>query len=354
MEQLNESPIPFTVSPSNADAYDVELSGVALWSVLFDAMYSAWRVARLPRVLDEASRGDYTLLQYELNSTGYQVDYADGLRMAQVCNDELSVEDEAQDAGTLIDLVEDVLGTANALLEECLKWSSAPSAVDENQPVRSDIPALVITGQFDPVTPPLYSEIAARTLTNSFVYTFPGLAHTVSLDDHDCPRDIVSQFLYDPTIAPYDGCIDDMSLTFDVPLTSVSLVPFEQDYMTGIRPEGWFEIDEYAFSSSAGEINAFLYRFDNSGTNDYLRLLQEHYALDLTRGRVETLARGNYTWTVYHYPARRYYASVSIAVAPLFDTWEVFIIIASATAAEQKIMYNHVLLPALDAFQLEG
>ena len=46
----------------------------------------------------------------------------------------------------------------------------------------SDIPTLLLSGQFDPATPPRFADIAAETLSNSYSFVVPMAGHGVGLD----------------------------------------------------------------------------------------------------------------------------------------------------------------------------
>jgi pimeloyl-ACP methyl ester carboxylesterase len=70
-------------------------------------------------------------------------------------------------------------------------WPRGRVPADYGEPVRSNVPVLLLSGSHDPVTPPCWGEAAARHLTNSLHLTVPG-AHGVS--GHPVDR-IVRDFL---------------------------------------------------------------------------------------------------------------------------------------------------------------
>ena len=74
-------------------------------------------------------------------------------------------------------------------------------------PVHSDIPTLIVTGQYDPPTPPAYGRLAAATLTRSYFTEFPGLAH---IPRDPCVDDVKSAFVYQPLHRPDTSCIQQM------------------------------------------------------------------------------------------------------------------------------------------------
>jgi len=81
--------------------------------------------------------------------------------------------------------------------------------------VSSDIPALVLSGEFDPITPPSWGQLVAENLENSFFYTLPTVGHGVVRSDA-CALQIAVDFVNDPTTASDAACITDIApVNFD-------------------------------------------------------------------------------------------------------------------------------------------
>ena len=105
----------------------------------------------------------------------------------------------------------------------------------------SDIPTLVISSEFDPITPPAYGKEAAKTLSKSFVFEVPRASHGSSVTE-DCPRSMVLAFLDDPTQKPDAACFADMAqMKFAVPVKAADfkLMPFTEAQMSlsGVVPD---------------------------------------------------------------------------------------------------------------------
>jgi pimeloyl-ACP methyl ester carboxylesterase len=92
----------------------------------------------------------------------------------------------------------------------CESWQSGQADPIENTAVVSDIPALIFAGQFDPVTPPEWGQLAAETLSNHFFYEFPGLGHGI-MRSNECGLEIGLQFIEDPTSEPDVSCIEELA-----------------------------------------------------------------------------------------------------------------------------------------------
>lgn len=93
--------------------------------------------------------------------------------------------------------------------EICDAWSEDHAGPEEALPVRSDIPSLILAGDFDPITPPEWGTRAARTLENSYFFQFQGIGHAASVS-HSCPESITVAFVRDPTREPDASCMDEM------------------------------------------------------------------------------------------------------------------------------------------------
>ncbi len=91
----------------------------------------------------------------------------------------------------------------------CQVWPSGQAGPLEDAPVHSDIPTLLLAGEYDPYTPPSWAERAAATLPNGYVYEFPGVGHG-PLKFLPCAQEIALAFLDDPTVAPAADCIAEL------------------------------------------------------------------------------------------------------------------------------------------------
>jgi pimeloyl-ACP methyl ester carboxylesterase len=89
---------------------------------------------------------------------------------------------------------------------DCQTWDVKAADKIEAEPVTSDLPTLVVAGEFDPITPAKWAQSAASHLANSFFFLFPGGGHGV-IDLNDCTQGIMQAFLDDPTQQPDSSCV---------------------------------------------------------------------------------------------------------------------------------------------------
>src|SRR5262249_490429 len=93
---------------------------------------------------------------------------------------------------------------------ECAAWNVKGAPAIEKQPVTSDLPALVMEGTYDPITPPDFGKDTPKYLKNSFYTEYPGLGTGTSVGDN-WPLSVALAFLDDPTKQPDTSCIGKMT-----------------------------------------------------------------------------------------------------------------------------------------------
>lgn len=162
---------PRTHEPVTAPFNEGALLGVAR---LFS--YAPHSAALLPLLLAEAAHGrpEPLLAQAELLFDSLGDELAHGMELSVICAEDADLlKARMEDADTLM---------GNALPElvaaQCAVWPHGARPDDFKQPVVSDKPVLLLSGQYDPVTPPRYGEQAARTLSNSRHLVAKGQGHT--------------------------------------------------------------------------------------------------------------------------------------------------------------------------------
>ena len=145
--------------------------------------------------------------------------FSDGMFYALVCHDEISFADPAEVEGAvpadpfgLQDRFEFGSNVGTEAFATCSAFDSGQAAPEANQPVESDVPTLLMAGEFDPVTPPEWARVAAVTLSGSHLVVAPDAAHGVSTDE--CGMSIVLAFLDDPVAPPDTACLAESEVRF--------------------------------------------------------------------------------------------------------------------------------------------
>ncbi|MEM6581807.1 MAG: alpha/beta hydrolase, partial [Pseudomonadota bacterium] len=95
---------------------------------------------------------------------------------------------------------------------QCEFWDVQERPSIAGEAVLSDIPALILHGDYDVAIPLSYSEKAAENLSNSQLVVFPGFGHVVlgqdfNVDGTSCGQRILAQFLDDPMATVDTSCL---------------------------------------------------------------------------------------------------------------------------------------------------
>lgn len=213
-----ETPFEVTVdSPVDGTALTLHLSDTDLMAGLVNAFSDAGTIRALPYVIDRLAEGDAAtaghLAQRNIDDSG---SFAEGLALSIDCAEEAPFNDDERIAAALAqDPLLDHYPFSEGFREDCELWGVPALSETENAAVISAIPALLLTGEYDPVTPEAFAESTAASLSVAYSYSFPGRGHppvwTVWADD--CAARVVQQFLLEPATPPDASCIDSMPAT---------------------------------------------------------------------------------------------------------------------------------------------
>jgi len=220
VERLNAEPVIVTqYDPYTEREYDVRVDGDFLINGLFSLMYSSRDLQTLPFAIDAASQGEYRrFVDNYFNDLYFSTNFVNiNMYYAVDCYEEVAFETPER-AAAGVEGLPDALATL--FIEEntfyrdyCAAFQPETAAPFENDPVRSPIPTLLLSGQFDPITPPEWGADAAAYLPNSTHLVFPSSAHGV-FTDGPCPQGIITAFITDPDAVPDTSCMDNIQPPF--------------------------------------------------------------------------------------------------------------------------------------------
>ncbi|MDJ0769971.1 MAG: alpha/beta fold hydrolase [Ilumatobacter sp.] len=216
VDRLDADPVEVSIlDVFDGTTLDVSLDGTALISLVGWGLHSPDDIAVIPRMIDEIEFGDDTIVS-ELGSNLLALlgIGSGGMASSVQCHEEVPFSTPEGYAAAIEPFPEfseffaGRLDVGPAVFELCELWPAGFGGDIENEPVTSDLPALVLAGQFDPATPPSWGRSATETLTNSYFFEFPAMGHGASL--HECPQSMAVEFLQNPTTEPDSSCIADM------------------------------------------------------------------------------------------------------------------------------------------------
>jgi len=164
--------------PNSGLPLDIEFNRRILNAALRLLSYSSTQASLLPALIHEAAHGKLRPLaaQSVMNMRQISDQLANGMQYSVICS-----EDEPFFAGTIdrAAMAKTYQGTdmVDSLREICALWPRGPVDADLHAPLHSDIPTLLLSGEADPVTPPLDAERAAEGLTRHRHLILKGEGH---------------------------------------------------------------------------------------------------------------------------------------------------------------------------------
>ncbi|MCY4064335.1 MAG: alpha/beta fold hydrolase [Chloroflexi bacterium] len=212
-ERLNETPLRESYSPPRFETLEIKISGYRLYDWIFSWLYEVNSIQQIPKLIYDLDRGFAENavrlgVAFEASMTSLSL----GMHYTVQCQEEYDsalkrdyysmVEAHPHLGGYLRYPVEG-LSTLSRL---CGMWRAEARPLSVNDPVLSDVPALLLSGNYDPITPPVYADMAEETLSASYNYVLPHVGHGVLRSDR-CAVDIAVDFINAPLSEPDSSCI---------------------------------------------------------------------------------------------------------------------------------------------------
>ena len=206
--ELARKPVRVSIQdPRTGDRETISVTQNVFLSGLFRPLYVAEMASLLPFGVAAAAAGDFNpLLAQNLEfADDISENLSVGMHLSVVCAEDIpriSPQDlEALDRSFFgRALVDD-------FMRACRMWPRGKLPPDYYDPVKSDVPVLILSGGIDPATPPRHGEAVARSLTNARHFVAPQLGHGVSL--HGCAPRVIEGFVRKASIAAADGkCLE--------------------------------------------------------------------------------------------------------------------------------------------------
>jgi pimeloyl-ACP methyl ester carboxylesterase len=205
----------------------VRVDGGKLLRVVRASLGLTQSIPSLPFTIAAAAEGNITAPAKEILEndpafcSGYRPgegcvgpEFSLGVYLTVLCRDEIPFVDRSA-------LVDSFRGDAayqtgfgsNPYVEACTGWDVPAADAVMGEPVAADIPALILTGQFDPHSPTPVAEEAASKLSHSYVIEIPSHGHNVLGTGH-CAVSIRNAWIDHPESPPEaTGCLDTLSVT---------------------------------------------------------------------------------------------------------------------------------------------
>ena len=170
LSELTAAPVAVTVpNPNSGRPEELEFGRNEFAVAIRLLAYHPKTMALLPLLISEAGRGNFVPLasQHRMSMIALTDLLALGMHNAVMCTEDVPFLDEVQ-----IDydgIAASYMGAVQleALEAICSVWPAGPIDSGFREPLATDAPVLLLSGDADPITPPHYADAAAVDFANS-------------------------------------------------------------------------------------------------------------------------------------------------------------------------------------------
>jgi pimeloyl-ACP methyl ester carboxylesterase len=170
--------------------------------------YQPMAATLLPLQFSEANKGNVDALMAlsEMVTRDVSDQIMHGMQLSVMCSEDapdlvVDPEDSKRLLGT---------GLVDLLKAQCAVWPHKARPVDYRKPLQGNLPVLILSGEFDPVTPPRYGDMVAKHLPNSRHIIAKGTGHNVL--PIGCMPKVFASFLETADAKKLDaGCMDKLT-----------------------------------------------------------------------------------------------------------------------------------------------
>lgn len=203
--RYREAPTTVIIAdPRSHRPVEVALNHETLAATVRLYAYSPETVVLLPLLLHQAYEGDPQPLLAQARMIFSEIEdmIAHGMQLSVTCSEDAPWLRAAPGDDTLIGA--ELLDLMDA---QCEVWPVRPAPAAFKQPVDSDLPILLLSGQYDPVTPPAYAERVLTTLSHARHLVAPGMGHIVQT--RGCMPKLIARFIREAKVDELDaGCLE--------------------------------------------------------------------------------------------------------------------------------------------------
>ncbi|MGB1716891.1 MAG: alpha/beta hydrolase [Candidatus Latescibacterota bacterium] len=194
--------------PRTGQTIRAPLRSYGIASLVRTALYSAEFSSLIPLVIDRAYAGDYAPLA-ALGDPWEDISskMSQGMFYSVVCSEDVPFIDDSEKA----QLSSSFFGpeAIDMMQTVCASWPRGDLPADYHEPVSTDHPTLVLSGNLDPVTPPRWGESVAEHLPNARHIVVPGVGHGAT--PNGCVPKLIAQFIDAASAAQLDAeCVQSL------------------------------------------------------------------------------------------------------------------------------------------------
>lgn len=234
IDNLDEKPDSVTLhDPNSSDSITEEITGEFFLYYLIYMFRMDSSYAILPYLVNQAEEGHFDLYKWYGERLTFEEVDSDGLFYAVVSGEHTPLH-VPEEADYLIPKLSEIeVESAEDNLAEFAVWDVKASTEILTEMPSSEVPTLLMSGFFDPTTPPQYGETALESFPNGQHVIDPLGGHGIAFSD-GCTEQILVDFLEEPQGEVEDECLAEEDRKYPlVPPNAIS-APFQAKMMENV------------------------------------------------------------------------------------------------------------------------
>lgn len=346
LERLNAEPVNVTtINPTTGEEINVQLDDAALATVVFNSLYDTAGLANLPGLITAAAERDDFSWAAQTLVVLVSPDFSIGMNFAVNCSEQSYDDSQPIVSPDVPKIFVEAMSEKSLENKTLCPIVKVPLIASEaNTPADADIPTLLMSGTYDPITPAEYGIRVAETLPKAVHVEFPGVGHGAIMSN-TCPASIAAAFLKDPAAELDLSCVKSMGLRFAV---SFKLSERTVGTATFLVPNDWTEIERGAFADAT--MGSFMLVQEEQGRvlEQLLNAMFEG-ANEQQLGTPAQRMLGQYTWTIY--TLRLDSESMVIFAAGAETNANTYLVLLQGDINNAQQLEDDLLVPTLTAFR---
>jgi pimeloyl-ACP methyl ester carboxylesterase len=206
---VSNGPVTFdALNPFTREKEQVTMTREGFAELIRLVLYNPTVMSLMPAVIHEMSQGDYSHFAFYSYQLMRAIDrsLARGMHLSVVCAEDTPFINESQ--------IESMMGgtfyggyRAHAYLKACEQWPRGAMPAKFREPIKSDVPVLMLSGELDPVTPPELATPLLRWLPNGRQI----IMHNVTHDTYECQENLAREFIESGNAKSLDArCVEEI------------------------------------------------------------------------------------------------------------------------------------------------
>lgn len=219
-DSMNASPLSVSLpGPVTGESIEIPMDGYGFANLIQNTLWVGPTIPLIPSMITSAANGDTSVIEQVLTLQPYEP-ISLGITFTLFCQDVIPFrgEDEVRagiEQHDLLPFVESgaIFGTETLLYPSCEVWDLEPSDPVSLEPVSSDVPTLILSGRYDPITMPAEGGHLLETFPNAQHVVLENASHGPSPATGTCPADLMAAYPADID-APLDTSCAETPIDF--------------------------------------------------------------------------------------------------------------------------------------------